>query len=100
MKTDHSEIEIDVPRDRNSEFEPQLVKKRQNHFSGFDEKVLYLYSKGVSIRSIQGELKEIYGIDVSPTLISNVTDRVLEDVKKWQNRPLQPCYMIMYFVMH
>jgi putative transposase len=90
------EFEIEVPRDRAGEFEPQLVKKRQTRLPGFDEKVLSLYGRGQTTREIQGHLQEIYGVEVSPALISKVTDAVLEDVLAWQNRPLDSVYPIVY----
>jgi len=96
VKTDAGEIDIEVPRDRAGEFEPQLVKKRQRRLPGFDDKVIALYARGMTTREIQGGLQEIYGVDVSPTLISNVTDSVLEDVKAWQSRPLDSVYPIVY----
>jgi putative transposase len=88
---------IEVPRDRNASFEPQLVKKRQRRLEGFDEKVLALYSRGLSTRDIQGHLEELYGTEVSPTLISTVTDAVLDEVRTWQARPLASVYPILYF---
>jgi len=90
------ELEIEVPRDRNGEFDPQLVKKRQVRLPGFDEKVISLYGRGQTTREIQGHLKEIYGVSVSPALITKVTDAVLEDVQAWQNRPLDAVYPIVY----
>lgn len=90
------ELEIAVPRDRNGEFEPQLVRKRQVRLPGFDEKVLALYSRGLSTREIQDHLREIYGVEVSPALISRVTDAVLSEVQAWQNRPLDAVYPIVY----
>jgi putative transposase len=96
VKTDSGEIDIEVPRDRSGDFEPQLVKKRQRRLPGFDEKVIALYARGMTTREIQSGLKEIYGVEVSPTLISNVTDSVLEDVKAWQSRPLDSVYPIVY----
>ena len=95
--TDSGMIDIETPRDRNASFNPQFVKKRQRRLEGFDDKVLAFYSRGLSTRDIQDHLEEIYGIDVSPTLISNVTDAVLEDVQAWQSRPLSPVYPILYF---
>jgi putative transposase len=92
----HGEMDISVPRDRNGQFEPQLVKKRQRRLPGFDDKVIALYARGMTTREIQGHLHELYGVEVSPTLISNVTDSVLEDVKEWQNRPLDAVYPIVY----
>lgn len=97
LQGDSGPIQVEVPRDRNSSFEPQLVKKRQRRLEGFDDKVLALYSRGLSTRDIQGQLEELYGAEVSPTLISNVTDAVLEDVKAWQSRPLSAVYPILYF---
>jgi putative transposase len=90
-------VEIEVPRDRDSSFEPMLVKKRQRRLSGFDQKVLSLYARGMSVRDIQAEFAETYGADVSPTLISNVTNAVMEDVKAWRSRPLSEVYPILYF---
>jgi transposase-like protein len=86
-----------VPRDRNGSFEPQLVKKRQRRLKGFDEKVIALYARGLSTRDIQGQFQELYGVEVSPTLISNVTATVLDDVRAWQSRPLSAVYPILYF---
>lgn len=97
LQGDSGPIQVEVPRDRNSSFEPQLVKKRQRRLEGFDDKVLALYSRGLSTRAIQGQLEELYGAEVSPTLISNVTDAVLEDVRAWQSRPLSAVYPILYF---
>ena len=99
-KTVHSEtgeIDITVPRDRNGTFEPKLIKKRQRRLEGFDDKVLSLYSRGLSTRDIQGQLEELYGIEVSPTLISNVTNAVMDDVRAWQSRSLSTVYPILYF---
>ena len=97
LQGDSGPIQVEVPRDRNSSFEPQLVKKRQRRLEGFDDKVLALYSRGLSTRDIQGQLEELYGAEVSPSLISNVTDAVLEDVRAWQSRPLSAVYPILYF---
>lgn len=90
------EMEITVPRDRNAEFEPQLVKKRQRRLAGFDEKVIALYARGMTTREIQGHLEELYGVEVSPQLISAVTDSVMDDVASWQSRPLDAVYPIVY----
>ena len=86
VKGDSGELEIDVPRDRNGAFEPKLVRKGQRRLPGFDEKVIALYARGMTTREIQGHLKDLYGVEISPTLVTNVTDSVLEDVKAWQNR--------------
>lgn len=90
------QFEIDVPRDRNGEFEPQFVRKRQVRMPGFDEKVLALYATGMTTRQIEASLQEIYGVEVSPALISKVTDAVLDEVVAWQNRPLESVYPILY----
>ncbi len=90
-------ITLEVPRDRNGSFEPQVVKKRQRRLEGLDEMIIALYARGHSTRGIQAELMELYGAEVSPTLISNVTNSVLEDVQAWQARPLDPVYPIIYF---
>lgn len=95
--TDDDEIEIAVPRDRAGSFEPQLIPKGQTRFEGFDGRILSLYARGMTVREIQGHLAELYGIDVSPDLISRVTDAVLEEVREWQNRPLDPVYPIVFF---
>ena len=89
-------LDIEVPRDRNGNFEPQLVRKRQVRLEGFDKKVLSLYARGITTRELQDHLEEIYEVDVSPALISRVTDAVLDEVKAWQNRPLDAVYPIVY----
>ena len=94
---DDGELEINIPRDREGDFEPALVPKHQRSFNGFDDAILSLYSRGMTTRDIQGHLEQMYNIEVSPTLISNVTDAVSEDVKEWQCRPLDPVYPIVYF---
>jgi putative transposase len=95
--TDAAKIEIAVPRDRAGTFDPQLIAKYQRRFPGFDEKIVSMYARGMSVREIQGHLQEIYGIDVSPDLISTITDAVLDEVAEWQNRPLEPVYAIVFF---
>ena len=85
LKGKNGEVTIDVPRDRKGTFEPQIVKKHQRRFDGFDDKILSMYARGITTRDIQGHLEEIYGVEVSPTLISNVTDAVVEEVKSWQS---------------
>ena len=96
LKTEAGEVAIEVPRDRNATFEPQLVKKHQTHFDGFDDKIISMYARGMTVREIQGHLKELYGTEVSPDLISRVTDAVLDEVKGWQNRPLDSVWPIVY----
>lgn len=94
--TQEDAIEIQTPRDRNSTFEPQILPKRQKRFDGFNEKITALYARGMSVRDIQGALEEIYGVEVSEGLISEVTDAVLDDVKAWQSRPLDAVYPIVF----
>jgi transposase-like protein len=94
--TESGSLAIDVPRDRSGTFEPQLVKKRQRRLQGFDDKVISLYARGMTTREIQGHLEELYGTEVSPTLISAVTESVIDDLKVWQARPLDPVYPIVY----
>lgn len=96
LKGDFGELELETPRDRNGSFEPQLVSKGQTRFAGFDDKIISMYSRGMTTREIEGHLKEMYGVEVSPTLISNVTEAVMEEVKIWQNRPLDEVYPILY----
>ena len=89
-------VELEVPRDREGSFEPQLVRKRQRRFAGFDDKVISLYARGMTVREIQGHLEELYEVKVSPDLISRVTDAVHEEVTAWQNRTLAPVWPIVY----
>src|SRR5512144_3032608 len=96
LQTETGPLPIEVPRDRAGYFEPQLVKNGQHRLSGFDDVVLSLYARGLSTREIQGHLADLYGTEVSPTLISPVTDSVLDEVKAWQNRPLEGLYPILY----
>jgi putative transposase len=93
---DSGEMTIEVPRDRNGDFEPAIVPKGRRRLPGFDDKVIALYARGMTTREIQSGLLEIYGTEVSPALITAVTDSVLEDVKAWQNRPLDALYPILY----
>lgn len=96
LKGEFGELPIDIPRDRLGSFEPQLIPKHQTRWNGFDEKILSLYARGMSVREIQSHLEEMYGTDVSPTLISTVTDAVIDEVKTWQSRPLDALYPIVY----
>jgi len=96
IKTEDGAIEIDTPRGRNTSFEPQLIKKNQTRFTSMDSKILYLYSKGMSTRDIVSTFKEMYDAEVSATLISRVTDAVLDEVVQWQSRPLDSVYPIVY----
>lgn len=96
LLTDQGEVTVDVPRDREGSFEPQLVRKRERRLTGFDDRILALYARGMSVRDIKGHLQEMYGVEVSPDLISRVTDAVMEDVAAWQSRPLDAVYPIVY----
>ena len=95
LSTDDGTLDIEVPRDRDSSFEPQLIKKQQTRFTGMDDKILFLYAQGMSTRDICTTFKEMYDVDVSPTLISRVTNAVMERVVEWQLRPLDPVYTIV-----
>jgi putative transposase len=95
--TETSRIELDIPRDRQSTFDPQLIAKYQRRFPGFDEKIISMYARGMSTREIVGHLRELYGIDVSPDLVSAVTDAVLEEIAAWQARPLEAVYPLVLF---
>jgi len=96
IKGEFGNMPIEIPRDRDSSFEPLIIPKGQTRFPGFDDRVISLYSRGMTTREIQGHLEEIYGVEVSPALISIVTDAVTEEVKIWQNRPLDAVYPIVY----
>jgi putative transposase len=96
LKGQHGEVEIEVPRDRNGSFEPQLVRKGQTRFTAFDDQILSLYAKGMTTREIVAAFKEMYGAEVSATLISKVTEAVMDQVTEWQNRPLDALYPIVY----
>jgi putative transposase len=95
--TDTGSVELSIPRDRKGTFEPQLIAKYQRRFPGFDEKIISMYARGMSVRDIQDHLRELYGIEASPQLISTVTDAVLEEVGRWQNRPLDALYALVFF---
>jgi putative transposase len=95
--TEEGEVDLSIPRDRAGTFEPQLIPKGVTRLDGFDDKIISLYARGLTVREIQGHLKELYGTEVSPDLISRVTDAVLEEVKEWQARPLDTCYPIVFF---
>ncbi|WP_144444355.1 IS256 family transposase, partial [Caballeronia arationis] len=96
LQGEFGELPLDIPRDRQGAFEPKLVERHQTRWSGFDDKIISLYARGLSVREIQGHLEEMYGTEVSPTLISAVTDAVSEEVKLWQARPLDALYPIVY----
>jgi transposase-like protein len=96
VTTSHGPLDLEIPRDRDGHFEPQLIERYQTRFDGIDEKIVSLYARGLSVRDIQAELSELYGDAVSTTLISNITNAVIDDVKAWQSRPLEALYPIMY----
>ena len=96
LKGEAGEMTIEVPRDRNGTFEPQLIEKHQTRFEGFDAKILSMYGLGMTVRDIQAHLRDMYGVDVSSGLISDVTDSIQEEVKAWQDRPLEALYPIIY----
>jgi putative transposase len=96
LVTEHGQVRIDAPRDRDGSFEPKIVRKRQRRFQGFDDKILALYSRGLSTRDIEAHLEEIYGVKVSRELISKVTDAVMDDVREWAKRPLEDIYPIVF----
>jgi putative transposase len=96
IKTEDGEFELDTPRDRDGAFQPQLVKKQQTRFTSMDEKILWLYAKGMSTREIVEAFDEWYGAEISPTLVSRVTNAVIEKVTEWQARPLDAVYPIVY----
>jgi transposase-like protein len=96
LVTEHGQVDIDAPRDRNGSFEPKIVRKRQRRFEGFDDKILALYSRGLSTRDIAAHLEEIYGVQVGRDLISRVTDAVMDDARAWAQRPLEDVYPIIF----
>jgi putative transposase len=97
MLTGSSKLTLDIPRDRLGTFDPKLIAKYQRRFPDFDDKIISMYARGMTVREIRGHLEELYGIDVSPDLISTVTDAVLEAVTEWQGRPLDACYPLVFF---
>jgi putative transposase len=97
MKGEFGKLPLEIPRDRNGTFEPQIIGKGQRRFDGFDQAIISLYARGLTTREIEGHLLEIYGVEVSPALVSQVTDAVSADVLAWQNRPLEEVYPIVYF---
>jgi len=95
--TDSSALELSIPRDRNGHFEPQLIEKYRRRFPGFDDKIIALYARGMSTRDIQAHVRELYGLVISPDLVSAVTNSVMDEVKAWQSRPLESVYAVVYF---
>ncbi len=96
VRSIHGEIDLEIPRDRNGSFEPQLVKKGEKQLNGFDERIVSLYARGMTTRDIQAHFEESYGVEVSATFISQVTNEVLDEVKQWQQRPLDAVYPVVY----
>ncbi len=96
VRSEYGDMEIDIPRDREGEFEPVIIPKYQKNVNGIEEQILALYAKGISTRDIQDHLNQLYGIEVSPTLISNVTNKIMPMIKEWQARPLQNIYAIVF----
>ena len=96
VQGDFGQMVVETPRDRNGSFEPQILPKHQTRFDGFDDKILSMYARGMTTREIQGHLREMYGVEVSPALVSEVTDAVMDEVKAWQSRPLEPIYGIVF----
>src|SRR5437588_3316879 len=96
VQGDFGAVEMGVPRDRNGTFEPKILPKHERRLAGFDDKILSLYARGMTTRDIQSHQEEMYGAEVSPSLISEVTDAVMEEVRAWQSRPLDPIYAIVY----
>ena len=96
LKSQYGEFQIDVPRDRNGEFEPKLIPKYQRDISGIEEKVISLYARGMSTRDIHDQLNDLYGIEVSAEMVSKITDKILPQVKEWQSRPLNPIYPFVF----
>jgi putative transposase len=98
IKSDYGDCEIAVPRDRNGEFEPKIIAKRQTHTDEIEDKIMSMYAKGMSQRDIEDTLREIYGSEISQSLISRITDKILPEVNEWQNRPLEKIYPVIFFL--
>lgn len=96
IKSQYGEFQLDIPRDRNGEFEPKLIPKYQRDVSGIEEKVLSLYARGMSTRDIHDQLQDLYGIELSAEMVSKITDRILPEIKEWQSRPLNPVYPFVF----
>ncbi len=96
VKTQFGELPIEVPRDRNSEFEPVVVPKNKRNISGIEDKVISLYARGMSTRDIHDQVKDIYGIELSADMVSKITDRIIPEIKEWQNRPLDTVYPFVF----
>ena len=97
IRTDQGEIDLKIPRDRNGEFDPVIIKKYEKTLGPIEDKIISMYAKGMTTRDIKTHIEEIYGIDISATMVSNITDRIVDKAKQWQNRPLNDIYAIVYF---
>ena len=96
VTTDSGKVILDIPRDRNGTFDPLLIAKYQRRFPEFDRKIVSMYARGMTTREIQGHIEEIYGFEASPSLISAITEAVMDEVTAWQSRPLEPCYPVVF----
>ena len=96
LKSQYGEFQIDVPRDRDGEFEPKLIPKYQRDISGIEEKVISLYARGMSTRDIHDQIQDLYGMELSAEMVSKITDRILPEIKEWQSRPLNPVYPFVF----
>ena len=96
MLTDDGPLHIEIPRDRKGLFDPLLIGKHERRFTGFDDKIISMYARGMTVRDVQDHLREMYEVDVSPEFISSVTDAVISEVTTWQNRPLETMYPVVF----
>lgn len=96
IRSKYGEMEIDVPQDRESTFDPKIVKKRQKDISGIEEKIIAMYAKGLTTRQISDQIEDIYGFEVSEGMVSDITNKLLPEIKEWQQRPLSSIYPIVY----
>ena len=96
LKSEFGEFEFETPRDRNGEFEPQIVPKNKRDISGIEEKIISLYGRRLSTREINEQIQDLYGIEVSSTMVSNITNQILPEIREWQNRPLESVYLIVF----
>lgn len=96
LKSEFGEFEFETPRDRNGDFEPKIVPKNKRDVSGIEDKIISLYGRGLSTREINDQIQDLYGIEVSSTMVSNITDQILPEIREWQNRPLDDVYPIVF----
>lgn len=96
VKSQHGQFQVDVPRDRNGEFEPMILPKHQRDISGIEEKIISLYGRGMTTRDIHDQLRDLYGIELSAEMVSKITDKILPSVREWQSRPLEPVYPFVF----